>query len=454
MSLSNLLGIARSALLAQQRAMDLTAQNVANAQTSGYVRRRLVLHSAGLSTTSGTTAGMGLLAGTIERLDDPFLSAAYRRESGSLGDAATLSSFLRQVEASVNEPSDTGVAAALDGLFQAFGDLANSPTGTVEREGVRSAAQRLVQRMHALSGSITDQASYAAEMLATQVNEVNDLAARIAELNGKIAVASQGAGASPDLLDQRDRFVDQLSEMLAVKVEAGENGSITVIGGDTTLVDGGHAEVLEVVSGERGLSVATAGGTEIDPLSGSMQALTELIGGTLPDLQSRLDRLAEALVTEVNALHRTGSTADGATGVDFFESSGVTAATIELSGEVKSSTGAIAAGRSGEPGDNSLALELAALAREGIDALGSVTFSDFYAAFAAAVGNELANASVDQTASEVLKAETESLRSSASGVSVDEEMVNLIAQQEAYSAAARLVNVADEIIQTLLEAVG
>lgn len=454
MSLSSLLSIARSALLAQQRAMDVTGQNVANAQTAGYARRRLVLQSASLSSSNTALIGGGVLSGSILRDDDPFLDAAYRRESSYLGNAQAQLGLLRQIEVAVGEPSDTGVAAALDDLFQAFSDLAGNPASSLEREQVRQAAQRFASQLNRLGGALAQQAGQLTEMMRVQVDEVNAITTRIANLNQKIAIGATGAGASPDLLDERDQLVDRLSELMAVKVETQENGSLTIRGGDTILVDGTSHQTLSVVSlGERAYGLQTQSGVTLDPLDGSLKALSDMATTLLPRMQSQLDRFAQAVVTEVNARHQTGYTGDGRTGVAFFDAAGTTALTLGLSDELEASLDAIAAGYTPAAGDNALALDLAALADANVASLSDQTLGAFYSAFATTVGGDVENAQRDTAAGEALVSQMESLRSSATGVSVDEEMVNLIAQQEAYAAAARLLETAQVIIQDLLDAV-
>src|SRR5438093_10658044 len=128
MSLLSFLSIARSAMMAQQRAMDVTAHNVANAQTPGYSRQRLNLRPADPLLTANGMIGRGVTDGGIVRIRDGFLDTAWRHQSGLLGGATTLLSYLSQVESAMNEPSDTGLTATLDQMFQAFGDLANDPS--------------------------------------------------------------------------------------------------------------------------------------------------------------------------------------------------------------------------------------------------------------------------------------------------------------------------------------
>lgn len=452
MSLSTILSIARSALLAHQRSMGVTANNIANSQTEGYTRQRLGLTAVGFGMSGTLLMGGGVNSDQLQRIRDPFLDASYRRENGYLGSSSTMRYILGQVEAVVQEPSDVGVAAAIDGLFQAFGDLANDPSSSVVRDQVRRAAQSFIQRLRQLNQSLQDQMESGLERLRHEVDEVNEIAGEIAYLNDKILSAEGSTGASPDLLDQRDLLLDRLSGLISVRVSYNENGSVTVMAGDSSLVTGGSHQTLAVKPLQRGgfgLGFASGDGA-IDPQTGSIKALTDLISDTLPDYIRHLDRLAEAVVTEVNALHRTGYTLDGETNVDFFDPNGVTAGTIEISEALRSSLDNIAAGLTPEVGDNELALGLAALGRVEIDSLDGDTFHSFYTVFATGVGRSVRGAMEDETAAQALVYNAEAWRSSVAGVSIDEEMVNLISQQEAYTAAARLVSVADQMIQELL----
>jgi flagellar hook-associated protein 1 FlgK len=193
-----------------------------------------------------------------------------------------------------------------------------------------------------------------------------------------------------------------------------------------------------------------AGAGLIDPQTGSLKALSDLTATKLPAIQSQLDQFAQTLVTEVNAIHRLGYTLTGATGTDFFDPAGVTAATIALAPGVAASGDAIAAGASAAPGDGTIALQLAGLGGVSIAALGGKTLRDFYTILAGSVGSDVQNAAQDAATQQALAEQADAQRSSVNGVSIDEEMVALITQQQAYGAAARLIKVADEMIQDLL----
>jgi flagellar hook-associated protein 1 FlgK len=451
MSLASLLSIARSALLAQQRAMSVTAHNVANAQTPGYSRQRLVLAAADPQITAMGLVGRGVTEVSIQRVRDVFFDARYRSESGLLGDSATMGDFLGQIESAVNEPSADGLAASLDGLFGSFANLANSPSSSTSRTLVQQAGRRFVQQLRQLDATVHQVADGALTKMREQVGQANDLARRIGELNQQILSSGGPSGNAPDLQDQRDLLVDQLSNLVGVRVLQRDDGTISLAAGDTILVDGVNVQTLAVQSlAGGGFGLTTAGGGTVDPKSGSLRSLIELTTTTLPGIQQRLDTMAQALVTTVNAIHRSGTTLTGATGTDFFDPAGLTAQSIALAPAVVASGDAIAAGGTGAPGDGSIAQQLAGLATAGAAALGGRSFRDFYIDLAGAIGADVSAASQDADAHQAMVDQADTLRASVSGVSVDEEMVALIGQQQAYSAAARIVKVADDMMQSVL----
>jgi len=452
MSLLNLLSIARTALLTHQRAMMVTAQNVANANTPGYCRQRLNIVTATPAGTEKGLLGRGVTDEGIERLRNLFFDASYRQQSGLLGGSSTLRDFLAQIEAAVNEPSDTGVAAAMSGLFQAFGDLANDPTSGTNRDMVRSSARRFVQQLNQLDGQIEATLLNAVERMRSEVDQANTITNSIADLNRQILAAG---GNAPDLQDQRDTLVDRLSGMLSVRVLNREDGTIAVMGGDTLLVDGVNAQTLVLRGlGGGGYGIGLENGTgTIDPKAGSLKALSDLTSTVLPGARNQLDTFVQAIVTEVNAIHQTGYTLAGVTNTDFFDPAGLTAGTIRLADAIEASGDNIAAGGTNDPGDNTVALQLAGLGSVPIGSLGGRSLVDYYADFASSIGVNGQNAERDSDIYQAMVDQADTQRSSMSGVSIDEEMVNLIAQQEAYAAAARLIQVADEAIQTLLEMV-
>ena len=451
MSLSDLLGIGRSALLAQQRALTVTAHNLANAQTPGYSRRSLTLRASASYGQGGGWYGSGVTDEGTVRIRDQFLDAAYRRQASSFGGASVLKDHLAQIESAVGEPSDAGVAEALDTFFQSFADLANAPDSDASRQTVAAASRQLISRLHDLDASITDASAQAAERLRAGVTETNDLTRRIAAFNAQIVSAGGSGEGAPDLEDQRDLLIDRLAELMPIQVQERDDGSSDITAAGQTLVQGASATEITVAGREGGgYSLAIGSGVAITPESGALSALTTLSNETIPGFREKLDLFARTLVEQVNAIHRDGTTGSGRTQSDFFDPQGVTAGTIALASGVASSIDEIATGATGEPGDNSTAIRIGGLGSAPIESLGGSTIRGLYQEFVSTVATASNNAETDLEARQTMVESTDGERMNVSGVSVDEETIRLVSQQEAFSAAARLVQVASEMIDQIL----
>lgn len=452
MSLASLLSIARSSLIVQQRAMEVTAHNVANANTPGYSRQTLRLTSATPLQMPMYTLGRGVEGNTIERARDVFYDAAYRRDYGSLGRSNTLNDYLTQIEGTLNEPSTDGLSAALDGMFGSLNDLAGDAANTTNRDLVVTKASRVVQQLHSMAAQLDRVNQEAVDNMRVQVQQVNALAQQVASLNQKILASTGPNGVSADLQDQRDALVDQLSQSVGVRVMARADGTIGVTAGDTMLVDGAQATTLAVVTVGSGYGVASAnGGGAIDMQSGTLSALADLTQNRLPAVRARLDQFANALVTEFNRIHRAGTTPAGGTNIDFFDPAGTSASTIQLSAAIRATSNNIAASANGAPGNGDIATQLAALATTGVASLGGATLREHFVSTASSIGIDISNAQSDISAQQTLVDHDDQSRNATSGVNVDEEMVGLIQQQQAYQAASRLISVADQMVQDMLK---
>ena len=454
MSLTSILSIARSALAMQQKSVDVAANNIANASTEGYRRQRLELTEADPLRTPEGTLGRGVTSAGIQRARDEFLDAGFRRESGLLGRFDTTRQLLSNVEGVLDESAGSGLASGLDALLDSFSDLANDPSSSSARSLVRQNAENLVQQFRSTSDRIALVGQDVLQRMQGAVSEVNQFAVEIADLNRQIASAAKGVSA-PDLEDQRDALIDKLSGLIDVRVVEHPNRTVGVIAGGALLVDGAQHSSMEVrsaASGGYGLGVPGTGSL-ITLGGGSLKGLSDLSVFTLPSIQAQLDRFASAVVTEVNAVHRTGTTAAGGANTDFFDPTGLTASSIAVASPIRISTDAIATGTTGSPGDGSVALKLSQLRTTPAASAGGQTLGEFYAGVVTTVG-VLTRAAEQGTASQdALVANVKSQRSSVSEVSIDEEMVSLIKGQQAFAAASKIVAAADEMMQSILNMV-
>lgn len=455
MSIASTLSIAKSALATHQRALDVTGHNIANAATPGYTRQRLeITPHVPLRTPQGTI-GRGVTDLGVFAHRDVFLDGAVRRETAVSSGAATLRDQLARLEAVFGEPSETGLGTTLDRFFNSWNDLANDPASGAARAAVQQAGSHLSSQMATLADRIDAVDRNAREQLRSTVAEINSIAQRVAELNRKIPSAGGVNGTAPDLEDERGRLLDRLSELTDVRVLERADGTVGVIAAGTLLVDGPITQKLETrgLPGG-GLGVAVEGNAlPLKPQGGAIAGFVELTERAIPQVRADLDQLAAALVAEVNALHQTGTTAGGATGVSFFDPAGTTARTMSLSAAVAGSADMIVTGASGLPGDGAIALQLSGMRNSPIVSLGGRSAGDFYIRIVTDLAARVQDAEMEASAAGILASNAQAQRAGITGVSIDEEMVALIQHQQAFAAAARLVTVADEMLSELLRMV-
>lgn len=433
MSVPTLQGLqtALSGLQASQEALDVTSNNIANADTPGYTRESAVLETSpslvisALSPTTGEGARLGTGVGveSITRIRDAYLDSQYRSESSTLGEASTTAEVLGQAQTALDEPSTSSVSSQLSAFWTSWSELANAPTSAAAREGVVTAGKNLAATLKQLSGqieTISGEASARYESLTGAKGEVQSDAEQIAALNGQIKT-SLGAGQQPnELLDRRDQLIDNLSKLANVTVTEHEDGTDTISFGGAAepLVEGGTMHWPQTLS--------TSSGGQL----GALLSLTSATG-PLAEYKAALDEIAGALAESVNAQQP---------GTPFF--SGTTAGTIEVGATAEQ----VQTGPAGEPGANNLALAVSKL-RTG-------TADQSWAAFVTKVGSDVRSAQQTEAGAQAMVTAVEERRQSVSGVSTDEEMTQLVTFQRGYEASARALTAMDQMLETLIEHTG
>jgi flagellar hook-associated protein 1 FlgK len=441
MSLNNILSVARSALLAQQTAVQVASQNLSNAATEGYSRQRAALAPGDAVRTAGGLLGTGVRVRDVERARDSLLDVAVRREGGSAAGTGLRRDLLGEVEGVFGELSSTPVAGALNEFWNAWSDLANHPDTESVRGLVQTQGRRVATAVNGALDSLAQVGTAARDRVTAGVAEVNALAERVAQLNGQIQTAELGGSTAGDLRDTRDLLLDDLAKRAGGRVLERPDGSMAVALGGATIVDGTSTRALEVRVSGGTLSVGVAGSTgSVAGLGGEVAAALDIHNVEVPRVVDEMKRLGAAVATEVNAVHNAG------TGRDFFavDASG----RLSLSPDVANASdiGRTTAG----PGDNRVSLDMAALRDRQVASLGGRTFGDAHAEIVAGVGHRLRAADQDATVYETLRLQAENRRGTVSGVSTDEELVTLMRHQQAYTAAARVVSTVDEMMQAVL----
>ncbi len=459
MSIHNILNIGRHAIGAHRAAMELTSQNAANVATDGYSRRQGTL--GGLGAGFGRSVASGVHFSDPRRVIDAMSNNNVRRAQADAGFHNTRQIALQSIEAVV-APQIGGVGESLDGFFGAFERLSSNPGGHVERVALIQDAQELTRAINLTAQGLADLQGPMVEQASDMADQISRVSARVAALNKEIPNIEAGGQEASELRDERDRLLDDLSQMVGANSVEHKDGSVTVTLGDgTALVSGQRANRLSVRVGDDGRM-----GLRLNQPDGSPSVSVKSVGGELHGIQTAhdtdvadamdaLDAVAFELAAAVNALHGEGFGLDGVSGRDFFagaEQLQGAALNIGVADEVAGNPAAIATTRFDDrlPGGTDLALELADLREQGLDGLGGRSAAQAMIDMQADIGGRLDNSLDALDAAQARQGVFEGVRESTRGVSLDEELANLMTFQRGFEAATRVVQAADEMIQSVL----
>jgi flagellar hook-associated protein 1 len=443
--IGNLLNTARSAIIAHQAAVQVTAQNVSNAQTDGYSRQRVDLASAPSVRTVHGVLGSGVVITGTSRARDSLLDATFRRESGNAAGFGMNRDVMMQVEEIFAELSDSGLGSALDAFWSSWSELAATPLNASARGMVLTRADQLAHSLNNSAARLDTIRATVEQRLDREVDELNRLVRQVASLNSQVAGAEVGGRIAPELRDERDRLLDAIASIAAIQVSERSDGSLAVHLGSATLVDGAFSNEVTLDASRR----VRVGSATIHEPGGTLGGLAHLREVELPATRQRLDTFAGNLVDAVNTAHAAGSG-----GQLFFDPAGVTAATLSLAADLRSNPERVGA-VPGAPGDNSLMLGMAGLrdSRMSFAGEGEFSFNGYLNDIVTGVGLRAEAAQRSHSVYATLAGQADIRRSSVSGVSTEEEMMNLMRHQQAYQAATRLVQAADEMMKTVLNMV-
>ncbi|MEL1136146.1 flagellar hook-associated protein FlgK [Desulfitobacterium sp. THU1] len=498
------LELARRALESQQTALDTTGHNIANANSKGYTRQvvnlQATIPSSIPSMGHNLTVGTGVTVQGIERARDIFVDRQYRWENTKQSYWSARQNNLNQVEELLNEPDDNSFSNDLDKFWNAWSELSKNPENLGSRSVLLERAATLADTFHHIDQQITEMQKGLDSSVRVQIDQINVAAQQIQELNFQIK-RSEVAGDNPnDLRDKRDTLVDELSQLVNVRVVESRDATFkdrevnifkVYIGDDKTvnniLVDDTTAYQLAepVMTGADGLPFAEvrwaaghpylAGNTvSLGDKMGKLQSDLllrgsgyDLVGGEdkenayLSDLRKKYNDLAAGIAETVNSLHAGGIDRAGNTGEVFFDDGvPITAANISINANLINDPWLIATG-SVTYGDGEVAQKISSLS-SGWTALGgtppaaisAASFGDFYGSSISELGVDVQQATRMAEGQAVLVNHMFNQRESLSGVSLDEEMTNLVRFQKSYSAAARIVTMLDDMLNTIVNGMG
>ncbi|ACQ69861.1 flagellar hook-associated protein FlgK [Exiguobacterium sp. AT1b] len=490
---------ARRSLSTHQWALQATGNNVANASNPGYSRQRLTLGmteqlSVNFGGTKAGQFGTGVRGETLARIRDLMIDQQYRDESVKNAFYATKEAAFGRMEDIINEPSENGLAHALDKFWSSLQDLAVNPDDTGARSVVRQRALTLTQTFNYMSSSLSKVQEDLKAEAGVVTKKINDLLTKIGDVNRQIGDAEPLGVLPNELYDERDRYMDELSqyiefERVPVDYTNGETRGnsqrvaegridiqISVPGTPTptkiTLVDGLTGGVGKINDME--ITDAAAGTTTLvfdDLPNGKLKALVDMYGsatgtethdGAFTKMLKDLDVMAKEFTTAFNDLHKTfydGNVQDNPrqTGIDFFIVGD--AKTVTVNPTILSNLNLIAISKDQNIGDGSGALDLANLKNAQITFTGgsSTATTSIGKYYQNVIGNMAVEASQNGNLAKstfALLSSSDQRRQSVSAVSLDEEMTMMIQYQHAYNAAARNITAVDEMLDKIINGMG
>lgn len=448
-----LINIARSALFAQRGALEVIGHNTANVETDGYMRQRPVMAAVPGAVTGEAGGGVELV--DIRMLKDEFLATQIRQESGHLGQERAVRASLIQAEQVFTDVTQGGLAQRVEEMFDAWADLGLDPTSAACRsqvvERARLAAETIADRWQGLS----DLRSEIDQRLRDLVGRANSIAWEIAKINEKIS-ASQSQSGRNDLSTRRDALVLELAELTGAQTIEQPRGVVDVLIGGRRYVEGSRVTELELVDdpAQPGLHLVKLG-SEVSPqgLRGEIAGRLEARDLYLPEYLSRLDTLAATLADELNALHTAGRDLAGNPAPEFFEyDPGRPAASLDVRDAIVNDLSLIGAAQSlvvESDGTNALAIE--DLRNTRLLSAGTATLSQYAAELISLVGIEGEATQTRLDSRDLLVQNLQDAQLNQSGVSLDEEALELIRYQQAYTAAGRLMSAALEIMDLIVQ---
>ncbi len=454
-TLSSLMDLSSQALLADQNALNITANNVANQNTPGYTREVVSWQPMDAVTLSGTSYSMGVRSTAVSQRDR-ILEQRVQQQTQTQAQSGALESALQQVQnifglsSTSTSASSTALGSAVDGFFNSLSTLEARPSDASTRQSVLTAANNLTSVFNSAANQLTQVSAGLDQQVDTVVGQINSLSKTIASLNQQIASTSPNGDAGA-LEDQRQLAITQLSQYVGLDQMTTESNGITLM----------TANGAVLVSGSKSFALSTtlvAGKTEV--IAGGQDVTSGLSGGQLggvleardqqlPAYANALDNLAYGIGSAVNAQNALGVDGSGNPGAAIFSlpaSAAGAAASIQVATSNPQAVAAAAVGEGSSGSGNAIAM--ADLATSNV--VGAQTASGFLASFLGQIGNDTAGATTNNAAQQATLTQLTSQRNSLSGVSLDEEASNLTQYQRSYEAAAKVFSIVNSVMASAL----
>ena len=461
--MSNLFGslsVAVRSLLAQQSALDTTANNLSNVNTPGYSRQLPILTEAHPRDTGQISIGNGVDFEGVQSVRDQILELLIDAETQQQNRLKSFLSSMNRVQSLFNGTEGAGLSDAINRLFNSFQELSANSTHVPARQVVISAAQNLASAFHETGQQLRTIQERVDQEVRQTVEEIDSDTAQLASLNQPVASLQGDSGQAGRLEHQRHSVLNRLSKLVGVVVTDSGDGSLTVTTSKgVPLVAAAQSFALSTaVDADTGfLHIFSPGADVTSKFTGAQLAgLLEARDQGIPFAISGLDNLAEGIIYCVNIQNRKGRDLQGDQGGNFFQpvvqpSRGAKAGAAEGFATAITDPSRIAASADGTQGDNANALAMANIQKQAV--VNGETATHFYSKLVCTVVNKVSSATDEQEAVGLVLMQLQNQRADVARVSWDEEAAKLIRYQRAYEAAAEVVaainDITNEVIPTL-----
>ncbi|MCB0701850.1 MAG: flagellar hook-associated protein FlgK [Ignavibacteriae bacterium] len=470
------LEIGKSALLAQRYGLEVVSNNISNANTEGYSRKRADLTSSTSKFEAGNFVGTGVIADQLKSFREEFFDKEIRNSITRNAGYEADQEILKRIEGVLGEPSETGLNNLISDFFISWDELASNPDKSAYRQKVISSARNMTDKFHQLAEGFEEARIDTLSKLNENVKEVNSLARRIAEINSRIADNHYSAlEGDLNMADEREVLIEKLAEFGKMNVSQNEDGTVNVYMNGINLVTGKSINELKLVettngtTNERTVGVYTTDKqgnilNKINPGAGKLESQMKHYNETLDkddtsgnfSIAKSINELAKEIAANVNmasvsgfGLNDTGATPPGRS---FFvpypadaDALSIQVNTVILNDSDNIPLSSVA----GESGNNQIGLQIASLADD-INFINNRTPGEYYSDLLSKAGNMLNDSQTGLKNSTMVLDQMKNQRDTIIGVNLDEEAVNLIKFQRSFEAASRVVNMADEVLGTIV----
>ena len=440
---SDLLSIGKSGAQAARIALDVTAQNIANASSEGYVRRSVSLaehSSTGAFGQAGAVSLSGVRLQSVVRNADLFRQSEVRRTGADAARASAEVAGLENIESAIEQ---TGVYPAIVQFEASLQRLVGDPVDPSLRTAVLEDARTMASTFAMAAGALDTAGQGLRFEAGAGVDQVNVLAGELARVNLRLARAADSSSDQSTLLDQRDALLEKLSGQASITATINADRTVDVRLGDASgpaLVAGGAAGTLAMTTAANGSIGFTLGGSAV-ALTGGALAGKALALDKLADVRTRIDTLARTVIDTVNTAQASGAALDGSAGQPLFSGTGAASmAVVATSGSAIATAPAGAAASSRNAG-NLDALRSALAAADPAGGMDALLFD---------VSSTVSGRTVTRDALATIADGSRVALQAQAGVSLDDEAVNLVRYQQAFQASGRVMQVASDIFDTLL----